>query len=88
MRAVDELPPVSTIKDLARFLRLHEHTVRADLSRRPDSLPPRMHLPGRRSVRFLREDVIAWLHAVEPNPPKGQAQAGDCIDKADAACAK
>ena len=69
MRSVDQLPPVSTIRDLARFLRLHEHTVRADLVRRPDSLPPRMHLPGRRSVRFLREDVIAWLNgSVAPKP--------------------
>lgn len=61
MRSVDDLPPVLTIKDLADFLRLHEHTVRADLNRRPDSLPPRMHLPGRRTVRFSKEVVIAWL---------------------------
>lgn len=61
MRSVDDLPPVLTIKDLADFLRLHEHTVRADLTRRPASLPPRMHLPGRRTVRFSKEVVIAWL---------------------------
>jgi predicted DNA-binding transcriptional regulator AlpA len=61
MRSVDDLPPVMTIKDLADFLRLHEHTVRADLTRRPNSLPPRMYLPGRRSVRFSKQAVIAWL---------------------------
>lgn len=83
MRSVDELPSVSTIRDLARFLRLHEHTVRADLIRRPDSLPPRMHLPGRRSVRFLKEDVIAWLsRAVEtrttaPAPSGTDSNEGD-----------
>ena len=85
MRSVDELPPISTIRDLARFLRLHEHTVRADLVRRPDSLPPRMHLPGRRSVRFLREDVIAWLNGTAPTKATHPASNGAGVEKGDAA---
>lgn len=81
MRSVDQLPPVSTIRDLARFLRLHEHTVRADLVRRPDSLPPRMHLPGRRSVRFLREDVIAWLNGNVAPKAAGSAMDSAGVDE-------
>lgn len=63
MNSVDDLPEVATIEDIARLLRIHVNTARADLSRRPESLPPRMRLPGRRSVRFLKKDVIAWLAA-------------------------
>jgi len=73
MRSVDDLPPVLKIKELADFLRLHEHTVRADLTRKPNSLPPRMHLPGRRSVRFSKEVVIAWL-AGTTSPAAQEAQ--------------
>lgn len=57
------LPAVMTLDDLATLLQLHIHTLRADLSRRPESLPPRLHLPGRSSVRFLAADVVAWLLA-------------------------
>lgn len=79
MRSVDDLPPVMTIKDLADFLRLHEHTVRADLTRRPNSLPPRMYLPGRRTVRFSKQAVIAWLAggiAEETQPTQADAVTG------------
>lgn len=55
------LPAVMTLDDLAALLQLHIHTLRADLSRRPESLPPRLYLPGRSSVRFLAADVVAWL---------------------------
>lgn len=57
------LPAVMTLEDLAALLQLHIHTLRADLSRRPESLPPRLYLPGRSSVRFLAADVVAWLLA-------------------------
>ena len=62
MNSVDDLPEVATIEDIAKLLRLHVNTVRADLHRRPESLPPRLRLPGRRTVRFLKADVLAWLH--------------------------
>lgn len=69
MRSVDDLPPVLTIRDLADLLRLNEHTVRADLHRRPASLPPRLHLPGRRTVRFAKQAVVAWLASSKPMEP-------------------
>ena len=62
MNSVDDLPEVVTIDDIAKLLRLHVNTVRADLHRRPESLPPRIRLPGRRTVRFLKADVLTWLN--------------------------
>lgn len=62
LNSVDDLPEVVTIDDIAKLLRLHVNTVRADLHRRPDSLPPRIRLPGRRTVRFLKADVLTWLN--------------------------
>lgn len=72
MSSADDLPEVATIDDIAKLLRLHVNTVRADLHRRPESLPPRLLLPGRRTVRFLKADVLAWLNknrAQDANEP-------------------
>ena len=50
-----------TIEDLAPILRKSVHSVRNDLSRNPDALPPRCRLPGTLRNLWRLEDVSAWL---------------------------
>lgn len=88
MNSIDDLPEVATIEDIARLLRIHVNTARADLSRRPESLPPRMRLPGRRSVRFLKKDVVAWLAASSDCGRGAIAPVLAAAGEGDTACAK
>lgn len=81
MNSVDDLPDVATIDDIAKLLRLHVNTVRADLHRRPESLPPRLRLPGRRAVRFLKADVLAWLHS--SRTPEAVDECVQCMQAVD-----
>jgi len=60
-------PEVMTLENLGQWLQIPVNTLRADLHRRPESMPRRLHLPGRRMVRFLRADVAAWLLASTVN---------------------
>lgn len=57
------VPEVMTLQDLVALLRIPLNTARADLHRKPEALPPRLLLPGRRVVRFLKRDVADWLLA-------------------------
>ena len=36
-------------------------TVRADIARRPKSLPPRLIIPDSRRLLWLESDVMAWI---------------------------
>jgi hypothetical protein len=56
-------PEVMTLENLGQLLQIPVNTLRADLHRRPETMPRRFYLPGRRLVRFLRVDVAAWLLA-------------------------
>ena len=88
LNSADDLPEVATIEDIARLLRIHVNTARADLSRRPESLPPRMRLPGRRSVRFLKQDVLAWLAASSANGLGALAPATAAVGEGADECAE
>lgn len=50
-----------TIDDLAKILRLSRQTLKADVTRRPETLPPRLRVPGCRRVLWRPQDVEAWL---------------------------
>jgi hypothetical protein len=39
-------------------------TIRVDATRRPESLPPRLHIPGSAKLLWMEADVIAWLHGL------------------------
>lgn len=60
-------PEVMTLENLGQLLQIPVNTLRADLHRRPHSMPRRLYLPGRRLVRFLRADVADWLLACTSN---------------------
>lgn len=50
-----------TVADLAAILRLSPKTLKSDVSRRPETLPPRVRVPGGRRVLWRAKDVEAWL---------------------------
>jgi predicted DNA-binding transcriptional regulator AlpA len=49
------------VQELAVLLGRSSKTIRNDLSRRPDAVPPRLHLPGTRLLRWRASDVNRWL---------------------------
>ncbi|MGE0111655.1 helix-turn-helix transcriptional regulator [Aquabacterium sp.] len=55
------LKPLLTINDVAQLLGRSPSTLKRDLRRNPDAVPPRMMLPGTRLLRWREEDVAAWL---------------------------
>jgi predicted DNA-binding transcriptional regulator AlpA len=62
--------PLLTLDDLAAILGRSPETIRRDLRRNPDAVPPRLQLPGARLLRWRAADVEAWLirHAMEGSP--------------------
>ncbi len=49
------------IQELALLLGRSPETIRKDLRRRPDAVPPRLQLPGTRLLRWRLVDVTSWL---------------------------
>lgn len=53
--------PLLDLQALAQFLGRSPHTIRRDLRRNPDAVPPRVQLPGTRLLRWREAEVNAWL---------------------------
>jgi len=55
--------PLKTLgpEDLAPLLRRSAETIKVDCRRRPESLPPRLKIPGSNRLMWLEEDVVKWL---------------------------
>lgn len=49
------------IHELAAILKRSAETIRKDLFRNPQAVPPRVTLPGTRLLRWRADDVDAWL---------------------------
>ena len=49
------------IADLALILHRTERTIAEDVSRRPESLPPRLLIPNSKTVLWRMIDVEKWL---------------------------
>ena len=47
--------------ELAAVLGRSPETIKKDLKRNPGAVPPRVHLPGTRLLRWRPVDVNAWL---------------------------
>ena len=62
------MAPLIDIVELARVLKRRPQTIRRDMRRNPDAVPPQLVLPGTRLLRWRETDVAAWidLHAVAP----------------------
>lgn len=50
-----------TLDELAAILERSPETIRKDIRRNPDAVPPRLQLPGTRLLRWRASDVDAWL---------------------------
>lgn len=55
--------PLLDLKDVAHLLGRSTQTIKRDLRRNPDAVPPRLQLPGTRLLRWREQDVEAWLAA-------------------------
>lgn len=51
------------LQQLAELLRRSPETIKRDLRRNPDAVPPRLVLPGTRLLRWRAIDVSKWLEA-------------------------
>ncbi|MBC8748557.1 MULTISPECIES: helix-turn-helix transcriptional regulator [Paraburkholderia] len=49
------------IRELGELLGRSPDTIKKDLRRNPLAVPPRLHIPGTRLLRWRRVDVEAWL---------------------------
>ncbi|EHL20634.1 hypothetical protein KYG_22301 [Acidovorax sp. NO-1] len=68
------MQPLLTIVDVARLLGRSPATLKRDLRRNPHAVPPRIHLPGTRLLRWREEDVVAWLKSHAEH--RGESQRG------------
>lgn len=50
-------------EDLAPLLGRAASTIKTDVRRRPETLPPRFKIPGSNRVMWLEADVLAWIEA-------------------------
>jgi predicted DNA-binding transcriptional regulator AlpA len=48
-------------EDIAELLHKDTRTVMNDLRRRPNTLPPKLMIPGSRKPIWLEEDVHQWI---------------------------
>jgi len=61
MKKIEKEIKTLAIDDLATILHRTPQTIRKDLGRRPESLPPRLIVPGSRRLIWLEQDVRNWL---------------------------
>ncbi|MDM0108679.1 helix-turn-helix domain-containing protein [Variovorax sp. J22R24] len=50
-----------TLDDIAHVLGRSAGTIKRDLRRNPDAVPPRLQLPGTKLLRWRQQDVQTWL---------------------------
>lgn len=50
-----------TPDDLAPLLGRAVSTIKTDVRRRPESLPPRLQIPGSKQLLWLEQDVVEWI---------------------------
>lgn len=57
------------LNDLSALLGRSPETIKKDMKRNRLAVPPRLHIPGTRLLRWRRIDVEAWLAShVESRP--------------------
>lgn len=69
---MSDKPKIVGIAYLAPLVGRAESTLRVDVSRRPESLPPRLVIPGSNKVLWLESDVLAWLDSCRTARPPVQ----------------
>ena len=56
-----EVQKLLDLAELAELLGRSPETIKKDMRRNPDAVPPRLQLPGTRLLRWRPCDVQAWL---------------------------
>lgn len=59
-------------EDLAPLLGRAASTIKADVRRRPESLPPRLKIPGSNRLVWVEADVIDWINEQRKKSKKGR----------------
>lgn len=84
LEVMRDAPKVVGPEFLAPLVHRTIDTIKVDARRKPQSLPPRLSIPGSTKLLWLESDVLAWLNgcrtAKEPEPAnksifKGRKQA-------------
>jgi predicted DNA-binding transcriptional regulator AlpA len=57
-------------RELATILHRAVETVKTDSRRRPETLPPRLKIPGSNRLLWLESDVEAWLQSCRTGDSK------------------
>ena len=60
MNSINEIK-ILTVDDLSPLLRRTIRSIKADASRRPESLPPRVRIPQSNALIWFEKDVLEWL---------------------------
>ncbi len=55
---------------IADLLGIMVSTVKIDARTKPQSLPPRLLIPGRKALMWVEEDVMEWLNSFRPQAKK------------------
>ena len=55
------MPNIVGPEYLAPLLRRSVATIKVDVCRRPESLPPRLKIPGSGKYLWLESDILTWL---------------------------
>ena len=63
-----EAPEIVGPDYLATLLKRKVSTIKVDANRNPDSLPPRLIIPGKKrsAMIWAKQDCIDWLNALRP----------------------
>jgi len=49
------------VEDVAKLLHRTVETVKTDIRRKPESLPPRFRVPNTKRLLWLESDVLVWM---------------------------
>jgi predicted DNA-binding transcriptional regulator AlpA len=58
-----ERPNIVGPEYLADLLQKTVKTIRTDVTRRPESLPPRLVIPGTAKLMWVEADVLEWINS-------------------------
>ncbi len=60
---MNESAPIKTltVHELSAVIHRKVPSIKSDLSRKPESLPPRIVIPGSSKLVWLESDVLKWL---------------------------
>ena len=68
--------PLIEIKEVARLLGRAVQTLRDDMLRNPNAVPPRVRFPGSNALRWRTEDVERWVTQYVEMPPENKRGRG------------